>query len=103
MCRIIQTPYKITNIRALSRLNRSLADAVQHIEEHVPKSWPPPTPPDAVFPGGLYDAIAFVERASLAQYRAKQRERENSRWPNGLGIFLFGLTLLLVRKYTGWW
>lgn len=94
---IIQAPYKITNIRALSRLNRSLADAVQHIEEHVPKSWPPPTPPDAVFPGGLYDAIAAVERASLAQAHADRRRRWP--WPHGLVLFAASIVLLLVQKY----
>ena len=67
----------------------------------MPKAWPPPTPPDAVFPGGLYDAIAAVERASLAQARAKRRD--GGRWPNGLGIFIFGAVMLFIRKYTGWW
>ncbi|KAK7753936.1 N-acetylglucosaminyldiphosphodolichol N-acetylglucosaminyltransferase catalytic subunit alg13 [Diatrype stigma] len=38
----------------------SLADAVQYIEEHVPKRWPPEVAADEPFPGGLYDVIAAV-------------------------------------------
>ncbi len=37
--------------------NSSLADAVQHVEEHVPKKWPPEAPSDSRYRGGLFDSI----------------------------------------------
>ena len=64
----------------------------------MPKEWPPPTPPGAVFPGGLYDAIAALERGSLAQARPARR---SSPWPRGLAPFVVGVALLFFRKYWG--
>ncbi|KAI1502855.1 glycosyltransferase family 28 C-terminal domain-containing protein [Biscogniauxia marginata] len=36
----------------------ALADAVEHVENHAPKNWPPTPPADSAYQNGLWEAIS---------------------------------------------